>query len=249
MLFLIPNLWVIVIQYAFPTTEIGKGIQKELENEHAVRWIFDMIDLLLVSLIIVKTKKPRSKIKQQKMECDDDERALQTQKWVDLVLRDRAFDDWKLHSLGHINTRFLLSSASLLSSHEFLMLIQAKCNVQANGNATICWASYQGQLQVVQCLIKHKARVDAQDNEPICLASINGRVEVVQCLIEHKAPVDAQNNNPILWASYIGHVDVVQCLIEHKAQADARDNTPICWASYNKHSEVVKCLLEHKARL
>jgi len=113
------------------------------------------------------------------------------------------------------------------------------------------YASQEGQVDAIKCLVELKADVNAKNDwgwTPLDFASSNGQVDAIECLIELKADVNAKDEygrTPLHRASQEGQVDAIECLVELKADVNAKNDwseTPLDLARRRQKSEAVKCL-------
>ena len=65
-------------------------------------------------------------------------------------------------------------------------------HVDNHGYSALYWASKQGNLAVVECLLQRKANVNLTDTDgwsPLRMAAKEGHVAIVKCLIQNGANV------------------------------------------------------------
>jgi ankyrin repeat protein len=86
------------------------------------------------------------------------------------------------------------------------------------------------------------ADIHVNDDNPLRWASMNGHLDVVKCLVSHGADIHVNNEGALRWASLNGHLAVVELLIKHGANFYADDNLAIKWASNHGHTHIVKYL-------
>jgi ankyrin repeat protein len=132
--------------------------------------------------------------------------------------------------------------------NEFIKrVIKNDADIHAKDEQCFIWASRNGYLDVVECLLSHGADIHAKDDYAFRRASECGRLDSVKFFIAHGANVHAKNNGALYWASENGHLAVVECLIEHGADIHANKDCALRNASYQGHLDVVKCLIKNGA--
>ena len=90
----------------------------------------------------------------------------------------------------------------LISLEDFIPLaVKAGADVHAQEDEALRWASYNGHVAVVECLLKAGADVHAREDEALRYASENGHVAVVECLLKAGANVHAREDYALRWAS------------------------------------------------
>ena len=133
-----------------------------------------------------------------------------------------------------------------------------------NGLTPLQYASQNGHLEVVICLIENGADVHLWNTDfsedgkhwatPLHLAAQGGYLEVVKFLLNffHVDTWDKDRLTPLHWATRNGHYDVVKCLIENRARVDAKHfytlMTPLHFASQNGHHDIVGYLLKNEVQ-
>ena len=138
----------------------------------------------------------------------------------------------------------------------------AKLNADATtnqGETPLHWAVFQGQTEVVKCLVElGHADVEAKCGEngltPLMIASMDGHLSMVEYLVEHaKANVEAvgtAGTTPLMEAVSSGHVPVVKYLLQEAgASMEGFDTTDVpvnVWfrAVGSAHLPVIKYLGE-----
>ena len=121
---------------------------------------------------------------------------------------------------GHVGV------VTLLCAHSTLAI-----NLKTHDGKTALWyASCEGQLSTVNCLLKAGAQVDLPDPHgitPLLISCYEGHNDVVDTLIIHNAHVSQSRDNgitPLIIASYQGHEHIVKRLIS--AGADPLYHAP-----------------------
>jgi ankyrin repeat protein len=111
------------------------------------------------------------------------------------------------------------------------------------------WASSNGHLDVVKCLIAHGADVHSENDVALQCAASNGNLDVVEFLIAHGADIHVNNDYALRWASRNGNLDVIECLIKHGANIHASNDQALSFASSQGHLGVIKCLIKYGANI
>jgi ankyrin repeat protein len=138
-------------------------------------------------------------------------------------------------------------------------LIRQGVNVSeldANGDALLVIAAYEGLTEIVRLLLEAGADVTAVDPgmkaTALHAAAYAGRMEAAKLLIEYKVEIDKQgpyNGYTALHdAIWQGHVETVRVIIEAGANLTLKNNlgqTPLEFARSKGHQELV-ALLEQK---
>lgn len=76
-------------------------------------------------------------------------------------------------------------------------------------------------------MISLGADVTAYNNFAVRWASRNGHLKVVECLIEAGADARDKRDEAVWYAIVVGHIEVVKCLVKFGADVTARDDHPI----------------------
>jgi len=92
-------------------------------------------------------------------------------------------------------------------------------------------ASFQGDPEVVRCLVDHGADINARDTDnwtPLYMACRCRRFETAQALLELGADPNictTDRHTPLHWACEIGVTDYVRILLQHGADPRAKDRS------------------------
>ena len=143
------------------------------------------------------------------------------------------------------------------------------------GNTALMWASYNGNVEIVQALIDKGADINANSNPgrtALMWASISGHKEVVQLLLAKGADVnskDVDGNTALIHAADEGRTEIVQALIDKGADVNAerigrgaliitsgqisgvtkgRRETALSLAIKKRHKDIVDILRVHGAK-
>jgi hypothetical protein len=109
------------------------------------------------------------------------------------------------------------------------------------------WASHDGKLDIVKCLVKYGADIHACDDYAFDWAARNNHLDVVEYLIKDCMYTDGYSNWVLIKTSESGHLDIVKCLIAHGADVHAQNDKALFCASENGHLDVVEYLISHGA--
>ncbi|OWZ23575.1 Serine/threonine protein kinase [Phytophthora megakarya] len=121
------------------------------------------------------------------------------------------------------------------------------------GRTPLIFASWNGQLHVVEYLLDHGAQVDVADHggsTALRFAASEGHLAILKLLIDRGATVNTADLNgwtPLRLATERGHVDIVKCLLEHDVDVDTRDNwgsSALRFAASDGRVEIMKLLVE-----
>ncbi|XP_062575328.1 ankyrin repeat domain-containing protein 50-like [Saccostrea cucullata] len=119
--------------------------------------------------------------------------------------------------------------------------------------SSLCVASGEGYLEVVEELIKRGADVnlcDRNEQSPLCYASKSGHLKTVKFLLQNDADINV-GASCLSSACKGGHLDVVEFLINKVNVNQVSDicDPPIHCASGQGHIEVIKFLVDHEANV
>jgi ankyrin repeat protein len=120
-----------------------------------------------------------------------------------------------------------------------------KLGVDVNRNEVHYWASRNGHLAVVECLITNGIDIQYDDNFLLRNAAFYGSLNIVEYLIKNGADIHAENDYAVRHASCNGHLTVVECLIKNGADIRDNDDYALRYASENGHTDVVELLNNH----
>ena len=119
------------------------------------------------------------------------------------------------------------------------------------------FASVQGRLEAVLCLLEHGADVNAKDKDDdwtsLHLAAAMGHFEIARTLLKKNADTASRDNAghiPLHLASSNRRVDIVGLLLSHGANPRARDKeqqTSLHLASASGNVDIAHLLLENGA--
>ena len=143
--------------------------------------------------------------------------------------------------------RFLLAQGAVAGESDAL------------GITALMWASSQGRLEIVRCLVGHGADVNAAMTNDgmtaLMWACEKGHLEIVRCLIGHGANVNAATTDggvtALMMVCEDGHLEIVRCLVERGVNVNAAmtnvGQTALMLACHKGHLEIVRPLLQHGA--
>ena len=159
-----------------------------------------------------------------------------------------------------LNKTTVISISSCAYLNEFISIINKydDTDINVQNNNVLLWASKNGHLDVVECVIKHgadsatpnlgvAADIHAHDEYALRNACDNGHLTIIEYLITHGANIHINDDFFIRRASEYGQLSVVELLIKHGADIHALDDYAIRWASECGHLEVVMLLIKHGA--
>lgn len=116
-------------------------------------------------------------------------------------------------------------------------------------NNTLCYASENGNIDLIKILIGLGADINKDSNRPLRWALNNGKIEAAKLLIEYGADINSGNGWVLDQASSNGQYESVKFLIESGAIvnnfSDCSCSSLEC-ASSEGHLDIVKLLIEHK---
>ena len=144
-----------------------------------------------------------------------------------------------------IKTNKVILHEPLIPLLEFIdTAIKHNADIHTDDEHPIIWASRNGNLDVVKCLLSHYADIHAADDYALVEASENGHLQVVEYLIEHGADIHVGDDTALLYACDNGHLSVIEYLIKHGANVHAQNDKALRWASERGNSAVVKYLTQ-----
>jgi ankyrin repeat protein len=114
-------------------------------------------------------------------------------------------------------------------------------------NDVLGWASVNGHLAIVECLIKYGADIHANDDKALKIASYNGKLAIVECLISHGANIHSNDDYALTVSCRNHHLDVIECLIKHGADIHVDNDWVFRYAAGSGHLAVVKILIKNGA--
>jgi len=143
-----------------------------------------------------------------------------------------------------------------------------KLGVDVNRNEVHYWASRNGHLAVVECLITNGIDIQYDDNFllrnaafygslniveylinngaenefVLCTASERGHLDIVKYLISHNADIHVNNDRAFRYALLYNQLEVVKYLVANGANVNADKDFTLIWASMNSHLDVVEYL-------
>jgi ankyrin repeat protein len=137
---------------------------------------------------------------------------------------------------------------------ELLLVSGVDIKEEYQGAAAIYFASYGGNVKIVQKLIEHKANVNQQELRkgyaPLHIASKNGHYEIVKLLFTNGANLNLETRYktiPLHEAILKGHKEVIIFLINQGSDINKKDNqghSILDYACNAGDKETVKLLLE-----
>ena len=126
-------------------------------------------------------------------------------------------------------------------------LVKYGADIHACKDYALCYASQNGHLDVVEYLIAHGADIHAGVNNAFRLSCEHGQLAIVEYLINNGADINDNDSQGFRLASARGHLDIVEYLILHGANIHANYNYALRNAINNGHESIVKCLEDHGA--
>jgi hypothetical protein len=125
---------------------------------------------------------------------------------------------------------------------------QGKVNIRSD-NSTLCWASKEGHLPIVQFLLGAGSDVHARNDFPLALASANGHLPIVQLLVEHGADIRAQNSLALREAARNAHTSVFEFLSQKTATTKTATQTSVADEEVAAHTRILESVLSRVEEL
>lgn len=146
-----------------------------------------------------------------------------------------------------------------VSAKSLLSRGASQSHVDALGNSALFWASWRGNLDVLNILLEHGGGDIEQisresGNTPLTAAAYAGHVEVVKRLVQAGARVDKpdeEGDTALMQAAWNGHVEVVKVLLNAGAKMGKkgkRGKGAVWYAGKAGKREVVKLMIEWRKR-